>query len=286
MSTGTYHGVKKFTAGEDLSAFRLVALSAGSGSSVVYCDAELVPLGMTEAAVSSGSPVAVRLLNDNGSFKATAAGAFSIGDELYCADDGKVDDDPTSSGGYVFTAFEAATASGDVVSVMPRLLGGAIEGLVYSSVEDSASVENTTTETAFETSKTINGADLAVGDVLEVICRVWVEDQNSTDTLTLKLYLGTEEICTTGAVDVADNDIGFIHAWITIRSLGASGTIIATAETALGVPATVTTTPLRKAQATEDISGTFEIAVKATWSVAHADNECECEQFIVTHHRQ
>ena len=68
----------------------------------------------------------------------------------------------------------------------------------------AARLENTTTATDFDTSKTIDGANLLPGDVLEVMVRVWVEDQNLTDTLTLDLYLGTEKIVTTGAVDVAD----------------------------------------------------------------------------------
>jgi hypothetical protein len=159
-----------------------------------------------------------------------------------------------------------------------------LSALVYSNQASGTSVENTTTETVLAT-KTINGALLKVGDVIEVIGHVWVEDNNSTDTLTVKLYVGTEEIVTTGAVDVADNDVGYIHAHIVVTAIGASGAVRATGVVGLGVPGTVTAKPFRKASATEDISGNIAIAMKATWSVAHADNECEMEEFIVKLHQ-
>jgi hypothetical protein len=157
--------------------------------------------------------------------------------------------------------------------------------LEASAIADSTSLENSTTETAFDNAVTyLDG--LQPGDVIEVIGRVWVEDNNSTDTLTLKLYVGTEEIVTTGAVDVADNDVGFIHAWITVRATGASGSLSATALHALGVPGTVTAKPARMDAATEDLSGVVTVQMKGTWSVAHADNECQCEDWIVMVHRR
>ena len=157
--------------------------------------------------------------------------------------------------------------------------------LEAAAIADATSVENTTTETAFDNALTyLDG--LQPGDVIEVIARVWVEDNNSSDTLTLKLYVGTQEIVTTGAVDVADDDVGFIHAWITVRATGASGKLSATVLHALGVPGTVTAKPARLDEAAEDLSGAVAVQMKATWSVAHADNECQCEDWIVMVHRR
>ena len=284
MATQNENGIKSFTAGEALAVWRRVKLTAGSGTQVEYADAEDKAIGITQAAAASGAQVAVRMLNCPGTFKATCAGAVSIGDHLYGAADGKVDDSTTASGEAVLIALEAATADGDIIETMPVLVGGS--ALLYANLADSAEVENTVTETAFDVSKTIKGAELQVGDVLEVLARAYVVDNNSTDTLELKLYVGTEVIVTTGAVDVADADIGYIHAFITVRATGASGSIAASGVVALGVPGTVTAKPFRKDAATEDISGDVEIAVKATWSVAHADNEVELENLIVIHHRQ
>ena len=268
------------TAGEALSVYRLVK-KQGATDAVIYNDADDKPHGVVESAAASGDPVCMRLLGKGMTHKLVAAGAITAGAAIYPADDGKVDD-ASSGGRSIGIALEAAAASGDIIEC---LLTDESTGQLYSIIADGTSLENTVTETVLA-SKTIDGGILRAGDVLEILARVWVEDNNSTDTLTIKLYVGTEEIVTTGAVDVADDDIGFIHAFVTIRAIGASGAVEATGTVALGVPGTVTAKPFRKAQATEDISGDVAIAIKGTWSVAHGDNECEAEHFSVRLHRQ
>ena len=285
MSQQTDHGFKAFTAGEALTIYRRVKLSSGSGTQVEYADADDLGIGITQETVASGDRVAVKLWSGEGTFQVEAAGAFTVGDELYGADDGKFDD-ATSGGQSMLIAAKTASGDGSIVEALPRHAGESGAALLYANIADSAEVENTVTETAFDISKTIDGAKLRVGDVIEILARAYVVDNNSTDTLTLKLYAGTEEIVTTGAVDVADADIGFIHAFITVRATGASGSLAGGGLVALGVPGTVTAKPFRKDAATEDISGDVAITVKATWSVAHADNEVELEQLIVKLHRQ
>ena len=277
----TNSGIKAFTAGEALEAYRRVKLN--SSGEAIYADADDHALGTTEAVAASGAHVAVRMMNCPGSRLATAAGAFSINDVLYGAADGKVDD-ATTGGPGIFRALQAAAGDGEQVEVVPIHLEKT--GLIFANLADSAEVENDTAETAFNVSKTINGAELQVGDVLEVIARAYVVDNNSTDTLALKLKVGAEEIVTTGAVDVADADIGYIHAFVIVRALGASGALQASGVVALGVPGTVTAKPFRKASATEDLSGSVAITVTGTWSAAHADNEVELEDLIIIHHRQ
>jgi hypothetical protein len=268
------------TAGEALAVYRLVKKN-GAVDTFVYSDADDKPHGIVQSAAASGDPVSLRLLGRGMTHKLVAAGAIASGAALYPADDGKVDD-ATTGGRSIGIALEAAAASGDIIEC---LLTEDANGLLYSIIADGTSLENSTVETAMAT-KTIDGGILRVGDVIEVIARVWVEDNNSTDTLTVKLYVGTEEIVTTGAVDAADGDIGLIHAFITVRAIGSSGAIGASGIVALGVEGTVTAKPFRKAQASEDLSGDIAIAIKGTWSVAHADNECEAEEFIVILHRQ
>jgi len=148
--------------------------------------------------------------------------------------------------------------------------------LLYQSVADSSEVENSTTETLFDTSYTLPANMLAAGDVLRVKAQAFVLDQNSTDTLTLKLYVGGLtgiEIVTTGAVDVADSDLGTIECDIVIRTIGATGTLVAMGTQSLGVPGTVTAKPFQKASTAIDTTASQVIGVSAEWSVAHADNE-------------
>lgn len=154
--------------------------------------------------------------------------------------------------------------------------------ILISNIAHSTSVENTTTETAFDNATvTIDGAALRLGDILHVNADVWVEDNNSTDTLQLQLYLGTEVVWDSGAVDVADDDFGSIDIDIMINTLGSSGKFIATGVGSLGVPGTIVPKTVHLPLATEDISGDTDLKLTATWSVAHGDNECECTRFIV-----
>lgn len=275
-------GLRTFTSGEALAIYRRVKLN--SSQVVVYADADDIGIGTTTAAAADASAVTVKLWGYPGTRKMVCSAAVDIGDTLYGADDGKVNDVATTDGPSLGTALQAGSANNAIIEVIPNEEG---RGLLNAAIADSTDVENTVTETAFSTgSRTIDGASLVAGDVLHVIANARVTDNNSSDTLTLKLYLGTEEICTTGAVDVADADVGYIDAYITVRVAGVSGNVQATGVVALGVAGTVTAKPFRKAGAAEDLSGDVAIAVKATWSAAHADNEVNLETFIVEKIRQ
>ncbi|HUX15090.1 MAG TPA: hypothetical protein VMW52_01370 [Phycisphaerae bacterium] len=155
-------------------------------------------------------------------------------------------------------------------------------GLLYSNAAASAEVENTTTETAFDTSYTIPASSLRVGDVIRVRCQGIVIDSNSTDTLGVKLYWGTEELCATDTPDVADNNIFYMDAEIVVRTIGSSGTIMASGNVSnIAAEATAVTKPWVIASATESTAAAIVVQAKATWSVAHAENEVQCEQFTV-----
>ena len=88
----------------------------------------------------------------------------------------------------------------------------------------------------------------------------------------MQLRLGTTDILATGAVDVANGDIGYIDADIVIRTIGASGTMVAAGVVALGVPGTVTAKPKLMASTAIDTTAAISVNVSATWSVANAGN--------------
>lgn len=155
-----------------------------------------------------------------------------------------------------------------------------ISRLKYAQTAASSAHTNSTDETTLAT-VTLGGAKFRKGDVIKVRAQGIATATNSTDTLTVKLYLGTEVICSTGAVDVADNDIWFIDADIVIRTIGASGSIVACGVVGLGVEGTVTAKPFKLAAATEDISGDVACKVTADWSVASASNSCRNDIFNV-----
>jgi hypothetical protein len=118
-------GIKTFTAGGALAAYRRVKLSAGSGTQVVYADAGEDHIGVTKDSAASGGVVAVALKSKPGTVKVTAADSFAAGAELYGAADGKVSD--TVAGAKLGRAGAAASGDASVVELIPQdlpLAGG------------------------------------------------------------------------------------------------------------------------------------------------------------------
>ena len=148
----------------------------------------------------------------------------------------------------------------------------------------STALSNTITETAFSNgSVSIPANTLKVGDVIRVKSQGIATATNSTDTLTVKPYLGATELATTGAVDVANNDIWDIDLTIVIRTIGASGTYVVTGSVSLGAAGTVTKKAVYVASTAIDTTAAITLAVKGTWSVASASNSCRQDVFTVEH---
>lgn len=268
------NGDKTFIAGEALTARRLVKIS-GSDGQAYLCTAGQVPDGYVSRDYAAGDHATVHDLNTGGTCELTAAGAFSIGASLFPQDAGKVDD--TGPGYSVGIAREAATANGDIVEVDKRC-GPEGSATMYVAVAASANVTNTNTETAFDVSFTIKKNTLKVGDKIRIRARVSAPTTNSTDTLTLKLKIGSTVVVATGAVDVADGDAGIIDAELTIRTIGASGTFVASGHWVLGVPGTATVRGAVLASTVIDTTADQAVTVTATWSVASASNICALQE--------
>jgi len=155
---------------------------------------------------------------------------------------------------------------------------------VYSSVEASADHENTTTEAIFDENYTIPANTLAVGDTIKIRAFGTVTDSNSTDTLTCYLRIGGltgTAIATTAAVDVADSDIFVFDSVLTIRTIGATGTVVGS--TSYQDPDAAGTAPKWStlAETAIDTTADQQVCVSADWSVAHADNEANLDQLVV-----
>jgi hypothetical protein len=176
---------------------------------------------------------------------------------------------PTAAGGYVGRAVSDKTAAGP------------FGAMIYESVAASAAVTATSTETTFDKSVTIPANDLVAGSVVRVRAQVIATATNSTDTLTLKVKIGGVTLVTTGAVDVANNDIGFIDATATVRTAGASGTMVATGLQGLGVPGTVTAKPFLMGSTALDTTVAVPVIVTAQWSSTNAGNSCRLDVLTV-----
>jgi predicted RecA/RadA family phage recombinase len=200
------------------------------------------------------------------------ASVFAVGDPAYWDDtNNQMKADP-SVGPYAGIVVKAAATGDSTVDVRLDPTAAAGRRLLYSAVAASAAVSNTTVETAFDKSVSIPANTLKAGDVIRVRAQGIATLTNSTDTLDVALRLGTTDVVVTGAVDVANNDLFFLDVDITIRTIGAGGTMVAAGHTALGAAGTVTAKPKLLASTALDTTAAISVNVSATWSVASAGN--------------
>lgn len=171
------------------------------------------------------------------------------------------------------------TADGDYCDVY-HFPAGAGTVALYTQTAASTAVTNTTTETLFDKSATIPANSLRPGDVIRVRGQGIATATNSTDTLTANLYVGGlagTSVASTGALDVANNDIFYIDAEIVVRDIGATGHIIASGIVNIGTPGTATCKAFNLASTAIDTTAAQVVGVSATWSAASAGDSCRLD---------
>lgn len=154
--------------------------------------------------------------------------------------------------------------------------------LLYNSVAESAEHENTTDAANFDKSFSIPANLLKAGDAIRIRGHVTVNDNNGTDTLTLLLKFGSVTVVASAALDVADSDVFYFDALVTVRTIGATGTIVANGVTAYDAAGTDTEpNNFVLAETSIDTTAAIVVAVNADWSAAHADNEASLTMLTV-----
>lgn len=112
-----------YTASGAIPAYRLVKRGASGVVSLAATTEK--PIGVTEYTVADGDPVEVVLLNAPGRVKMMAGGAIAENAAVYCMGSttgaGRIDDAVVSNEYLVGYADEAATAAGDIITVIPTL---------------------------------------------------------------------------------------------------------------------------------------------------------------------
>lgn len=227
-------------------------------------------LGITRKEIAANQPGSLAL---EGVFEfAKPPGvALTAGQKVYWdATNLRVSGDP-SVGRLVGRVIKDAASADTTVRVLIEMQASA--DLLYSAEAASAAITNTTAETAFDKSVTIPANTLQVGDVLRVRAQGICPSTNATDTLNVRLKVGTVVLVATGAVDVANNDIFHIEADMVVRTIGAAGTVVASGLQALGTEGTVTAKPAKLASTTLDTTLAQAVAVSAQWSVANAGDQ-------------
>ena len=170
----------------------------------------------------------------------------------------------------------------------------------WSLDTNSAAVTNTTDETIFDDGAddivvTIPANTIQVGSRILIEASGYVADNNSTDTLTIAIYMGDStgtlgtdslKLATSAAVDVADNDGWHIRGYLVCQTVGAASTATFGAfvgQVALGTPGTAAYTITASLPTSTVISttGAEDVFVTADWSVAHADNQAHLSSLSV-----
>lgn len=216
-----------------------------------------------------------------GVYICTADGAMNAGDDVFW-DASALKVTKTSNGNTYFgwlTEDSTAAADGDSVYVlhMPKM---SANGKLYSQVAAATAHSNTTTEALFDKSISIAANTLRAGDILKIRAQGIATSTNSTDTLTAVLYLGGLSgiaLATTGAVDVANDDIFAFDYDVVIRTAGDSGTMVGTGYVSLGASGTVTAKAVYKASTSIDTTAAQVVGVGADWSVASASNSARLD---------
>lgn len=145
---------------------------------------------------------------------------------------------------------------------------------------------NSTTETALA-SATIPPNFLEVGSIIRIRWQGIATATNSTDTLTIKAYIGGLSgtlLFTHAATDVADNNVFSGEYELVCRTIGSSGTIVGFGW-GKSVPAAEGTATFKDdilASTTINTTVAQTVAISGAWSVASASNSCRLDILNVT----
>lgn len=261
--------------GEQLDYTPAAAISAGDV--VVLNDVPTVsPVDIAASAQGAVNSLGVFIVPK-------AAVAFAALQRVYWDLVNKVaTNDPTL--GPLMGRAELAQVSGDA-SV--RVLVGRMMSLelYYALLAAGAALTNSTVETTLG-SANFPANRLVAGDVIRFRAQGIATLTNSTDTLNVKAYLGANNLCATGALDVANNDIFYVEGDIVVRTAGAGGTIVAAGSQSIGTPGTATVKNWNFASAGLDTTAAQLFKLTGTWSVANAGDSCRLDLLDIELKRQ
>lgn len=149
-------------------------------------------------------------------------------------------------------------------------------------VAPSSNITNTNVETTFSNGSYSIGANtLQVGDKIRIKWKAFCSGQNSTDTHRVRLYIGSTTLQDTGALALDPNDWVAGDMTLTIRTIGSSGTFIATGYLTTVVATVVTTTTVTIASTTLDTTAAATITVKSLASAISTGNIIRLDEFSI-----
>lgn len=187
--------------GAIVAAKRLLQLSSGTVIHMVAA-ATSDPIGTSEFGGISGDKIAVRTLSEDGTLEITAAGAISLGVDVYAAAAGKVQALPAAGGIYkkIGIAMEAATADGDIIEIMPFEFGTDVS--VDTTVTIAAPVIVPGSVTLIDSGTQAVDGTLADDTVIGRETYIVMTEASNSSTVTIASHVTSDpEVATFDAVD-------------------------------------------------------------------------------------
>jgi len=156
---------------------------------------------------------------------------------------------------------------------------------IYVLTAAGTALSNSTDETVLA-STSLAPYSIQPGKVYHVRAAVIATATNSTDTLTVRLRVGSVALTGTvvgssGAVDVANSDVVTLQVEFVVRDADSSSVVLA--HGAVSAPGAEGTATLRVAfeSLALDNAVTQHIAITGQWSAASASNSCRCDALTV-----
>lgn len=293
-SAGTIRETLRLNAGHGATSSDTLEFTGNTSETDGIVDLAVLKLNATGTPAANLGARLVFQIDDAGGLEEQ----FSIAAQLTTVTDGSEDCD------VIFRANKAGTlttfldydASAGELGVSQRLTTTdgvssgterVVGGRAYTNTAASTAVTNTTTETLFDTNYSIPANTLKAGTMVRIYFQGIATATNSTNTLTVKLYIGGlagTALLTGTATDVADNDI--FAGWYTLicRTAGASGTFVGYgAHTDVPAASGTASMAITEINASTTINTTAAqvIGVGVDWSAADAGNSCRLDVLAV-----
>jgi hypothetical protein len=271
-------GARQLVAGDDfigIAVAKAVNVANGNYPNLAGTGGILVgSFGATQVEVRTETILLLPLASVTG-----AVGYANIGNEVY-ATDGNTFTMTVAGGASQIGTVETYLNGNLYIQLKSVTASKGLSGLIFSLGAASAALTNTTTTTAFA-SYAIPANTLDAGDVIRIRAQGIQTAVNSTNTLTVKLTIGSTTIVTTAAVNAAANDEFYLDTTITIRTNGASGTLVAASQQSFGTPGTATLSPSLLGSTAIDTTVAETIAVQGTFSVASSGNSARLDTLTI-----
>lgn len=161
----------------------------------------------------------------------------------------------------------------------PATIGGAE---LYQILAASTTITNLGTETTFSNgSYAMPASTLRAGDIVRIRAKAFCIAENSTNTHRVRLYVNSTTLADSTALQLAAGDVVIFDVYMTIRTVGASGTFIASGFTITSVAGTFTTTPFTIASTTLDTTAIATFAIKSLASATSAGNQIRLDEYQI-----